>query len=47
MIAEKRTYLLSPPCDSNRGILKIDTNTDTVTELGDNPVPDRGNCMRS
>ena len=33
------------PYDFNRGILKIDTNTDTVTELDRNLLPERGNCM--
>ena len=35
-----------PPSNSRRrGILKIDTNTDTVTELDRNLLPKRGNCM--
>ena len=33
-----------PPCESNRGILNIDTNTDTVTELDRNLLPQRGHC---
>ena len=31
-----------PPCDAERGILKIDTNTDKVTELDRNILPERG-----
>ena len=35
-----------PPVDSRRrGILKIDTNTDNVTELDRNLLPERGNDM--
>ena len=34
-----------PPCSSNHGILKIDTNTDTVTELDGNLLQERGNGM--
>ena len=33
------------PCDKARGILKIDTNTDTVTELDRNLLPERGDRM--
>ena len=33
-----------PPYDVDRGILKIDTNTDTVTEL-DRNLPEQGNYM--
>ena len=29
-----------PPTDDDRGILKIDTNTDNVTELDANLLPD-------
>ena len=31
-----------PPFDDERGILKIDTNTDNVTELDVNLLPERG-----
>ena len=31
-----------PPVNSNRGILKIDTNTDDVTELNRNLLPEQG-----
>ena len=34
-----------PRCDENRGILKIDTNTDNVTELDVNLLPERGYYM--
>ena len=34
-----------PPANLDHGILKIDTNTDTVTELDRNLLPKRGNCM--
>ena len=35
-----------PPCDSrNHGILKIDTNTDTATELDRNLLPEQGDWM--
>ena len=33
-----------PPRNSSRGILKIDTNTDNVTELNRNLLPERGNA---
>ena len=35
------------PHDDDRGILKIDTNTDNVTELDVNLLPERGGCMWS
>ena len=31
-----------PPCNRDRGILKIDTNTDTVTDLDANLLPEQG-----
>ena len=34
-----------PPLNEERGILKIDTNTDTVTELNVNLLPERGYYM--
>ena len=34
-----------PPCDIERGILKIDTNTDTATALNVNLLPERGYYM--
>ena len=34
-----------PPCDEDHGILKIDTNTDNVTELDVNILPERGGYM--
>ena len=34
-----------PPYDRRRGILRIDTNTDTVTVLDVNLFPERGHCM--
>ena len=34
-----------PPYHPDRGILKIDTNTDNVTELNVNLLPERGDCM--
>ena len=34
------------PHDHRRGILKIDTNTDTVTELGRNLLPEQGWGLR-
>ena len=33
------------PYFSNRGILKIDTNTDTVTELDVDLLPEQGGYM--
>ena len=38
--------IYSPPWDEDCGILKIDTNTDTVTELDANLLPEQGGaCM--
>ena len=34
-----------PPCNKDRGILKIDTNTDTATALNVNLLPERGYYM--
>ena len=34
-----------PPNNRHRGILKIDTNTDDVTELNRNLLPEQGGCM--
>ena len=34
-----------PPCDEGYGILKIDTNTDDVTELNVNLLPEQGHWM--
>ena len=34
-----------PPCHFRRGILKIDTNTDNVTELDRNLLPEQGDGM--
>ena len=34
-----------PPSDEDRGILKIDTNTDNVTELNVNLLPEQGHDM--
>ena len=37
-----RGIIYCPPFTSGHGILKIDTNTDTVTELDKNLLPERG-----
>ena len=37
--------IYSLPCDDERGILKIDTNTDTVTVLNANLRPEQGHYM--
>ena len=34
-----------PPCDEHTGILKIDTNSDNVTELDANLLPEDGGCV--
>ena len=34
-----------PPCDIEHGILKIDTNTDNVTELNRDLLPEQGEWM--
>ena len=39
---DDKGIIYCPPMRSNRGILKIDTNTDTVTELDANLMPERG-----
>ena len=36
-----------PPYDDDRGILKIDTNTDTATELDRNLLPEQGVMLHS
>ena len=36
------SFIYCPPVDFDHGILKIDTNTDTVTELDVNLLPERG-----
>ena len=33
------------PWDEGRGILKIDTNTDVVTEMDRNLLPEQGRCL--
>ena len=35
-------FIYCPPDDEGRGVIKIDTNTDTVTELNRNLLPERG-----
>ena len=45
LLADSRV-MYCPPCESSvPGILKIDTNTDTVAELDDNLRLERGNEM--
>ena len=39
------SIIYCPPCNPRRGILKIDTNTDDVTELDVNLFPERGYHM--
>ena len=44
-ITESGIIYCTPYGSRNHGILKIDTNTDTVTELDRNLLPERGGCM--
>ena len=41
-ISSQSGFIYCPPVDFDHGILKIDTNTDTVTELDVNLLPEQG-----